>query len=195
MNPTPQHTATLFDFLTACGVSQQTIATRAGVSKALVSLWRSGQRSISPQHYAVLFQLALNAGGALPRYSLTNFPDEPLRVWVEDPSWSRERFLTHFAPLLPRLRALVEAHQALGVELAAAITQAGQVVAPYLADGPAAWPAAALPTIDAAMTTLLEAYRQAKDLHLLLPPSHPDNPWTRLVEAYKGLEQRLTAEE
>lgn len=44
----------LFELLDFCGIRQQDIVQRLGVSKALVSLWRSGQRGITPKHRQAL---------------------------------------------------------------------------------------------------------------------------------------------
>src|SRR6266852_7914763 len=55
-----QHTLSkkLFELLDFCGIRQRDIVVRLGVSKALVSLWRSGHREISPDHYIALLQFA-----------------------------------------------------------------------------------------------------------------------------------------
>jgi len=48
----------LFKLLEFCGLRQRDIVTRLGVSKTLVSLWRSGQREITPDHYQALLEFA-----------------------------------------------------------------------------------------------------------------------------------------
>ena len=48
----------LFELLEFCGLRQRDIVTRLGVSKTLVSLWRSGQREITPDHYQALLEFA-----------------------------------------------------------------------------------------------------------------------------------------
>jgi transcriptional regulator with XRE-family HTH domain len=48
----------LFELLEFCGIRQRDIVARLGVSKALVSLWRSRQREISPDYYTALLQFA-----------------------------------------------------------------------------------------------------------------------------------------
>src|SRR2546428_8985885 len=56
----PQHTPPekLFELLEFCGIRQRDIVVRLRVSKALVSLWRSGHREISQDHYTALLQFA-----------------------------------------------------------------------------------------------------------------------------------------
>ncbi len=53
--PPPQK---LFALLTFCGIRQRDVVKHLGVSKALVSLWRSGQREIQPEHYDILLDWA-----------------------------------------------------------------------------------------------------------------------------------------
>ena len=48
----------LFELLEFCGLRQRDIVRRLGVSKALVSLWRSGQRAIPLNHYQALCAFA-----------------------------------------------------------------------------------------------------------------------------------------
>jgi transcriptional regulator with XRE-family HTH domain len=54
----PSPPAKLFELLEFCGLRQRDIVTRLGVSKTLVSLWRSGQREITPDHYQALLEFA-----------------------------------------------------------------------------------------------------------------------------------------
>ena len=48
----------LFELLEFCGIRQRDIVTRLGLSKALVSLWRSGEREITPNHYHAVLEFA-----------------------------------------------------------------------------------------------------------------------------------------
>jgi hypothetical protein len=55
---TPPHE--LFDLLEFCGIRQRDIVAQLGVSKTLVSLWRSGGRHITPEHYSALVAYAVD---------------------------------------------------------------------------------------------------------------------------------------
>ena len=48
----------LFDLLEFCGIRQRDIVAHLGVSKTLVSLWRSGGRHLTPEHYSALVAYA-----------------------------------------------------------------------------------------------------------------------------------------
>jgi hypothetical protein len=48
----------LFDLLEFCGIRPRDIVSQLGVSKTLVSLWRSGGRHLTPEHYSALIAYA-----------------------------------------------------------------------------------------------------------------------------------------
>jgi DNA-binding transcriptional regulator YdaS (Cro superfamily) len=55
---TQQPSDNLFALLDFCGIRQRDIVKHLGVSKALVSLWRSGQRDVPATHHAALIAYA-----------------------------------------------------------------------------------------------------------------------------------------
>jgi transcriptional regulator with XRE-family HTH domain len=58
----PFHPQVLFSLCDAAGVRSVDIARRLGVTRAAVAQWRSGVRTLSPDHYAELVRIATSPG-------------------------------------------------------------------------------------------------------------------------------------